>query len=211
MRKIIIFLIILTVVPVIGAKRGERIDEPYLSSIKFLKENRVLSGYPDGTYRIDWAITEGEFITLLVRGYNITQSYEEGKKETFLYKLKRFISSIFSIFKRKERFIRLKEHWVHPYIIELSKLQHIKESDLDVDSPISIEEALFLEIRMFTFKEEIKDIDFKEAKENKEKILSCAVSHGLFPENIRFNGRLSRGDAFLLIEKFIKKRKSSRL
>ena len=206
MKKLIIFLAISTLILTIGAKREEKIPEPYLSSINFLREMDVVSGYPDGTYRIDWAITQGEFITLLVRGYNVTQSYVEGEKETFVFKLKKFINVVLSIFKKKERFIDLKDHWVHPYLIELSRLETLSEEEIKPDTAISIEEALLLEIKLFPFKDEIKNITFLNARENKEKVLSCSVSHNLFPDDIRFGNKLSRGDAFLLIERFIKKR-----
>lgn len=207
MKKLIIILILSVSIITIGAKRIEKIPEPYASSINFLKQKSVVSGYPDGTYRIDWAITQGEFITLLVRAYNMTHIYETGEQETFIFRLKRFINSILSFFKKKKRFVELKEHWVHPYIIELSRLIKIAEDEVKPDTPITIEEALFFEINLFKFREEIKGITLSTAKENKEKILSCSVSHNLFPEGIRFTNKLSRGDAFLLIEQFIKKKR----
>ncbi|MCD6168220.1 MAG: S-layer homology domain-containing protein [Caldisericia bacterium] len=207
MKKVIAILVIFILMLAIGAKREEKIPEPYLSSINFLREMNVVSGYPDGTYRIDWAITQGEFITLLVRGYNVTQSYKR-EEETLVSKLKKFINAVLSIFKKKERFVNLKDHWVHPYLIELSRLETLSEEEIKPDTAVTIEEALFLEINLFPFKNEIKDITFQNATENKEKILSCSVSHNLLPDGVRFGKKLSRGDAFLLIERFIKKRQS---
>jgi len=55
------------------------------------------------------------------------------------------------------------------------------------------------------FKGEIEYIDFPFDNDEKASILISAISHKYFLEGLSFKDRLSRGDAFLLIENYLRK------
>lgn len=191
-----------------GVKFQEKIPEKYRDSISYLVEKNILKGFPDGSYKVDWAITEAEFLTLLVR-CNVKQEREVERKN-LIEIIKKFIVNIYNYIKKNKsnRFNDYEEYWFHPYLVEYSLITKLNENLVDPFFYISVYEALFFIIYTTPFKDEINEVTFPLDSKSKAMIVITAVSHRLFPNGISFKEKLSRGEAFLLIEKYLRSKEN---
>jgi len=207
MKKLIFILLILLIIP-FGAKFQEKIPEKYLLSINYLLEKNIIKGFPDGTFKVDWAITEGEFLTLIVR-CNLKYEKEEINK-TIFEKIKDLFLNFINRFKNqnKDKFVEFKEKWFHPYLIEYSNITKIKEEEIDPYLFLNIYEALYFILLASPYKGEIENISMPLDNKAKSIIIVASVSHNYFPDKIIFKEKLSRGDAFLLIEKYLRSKEN---
>lgn len=199
----LLILILMIILP-LGVKFKEDIPEIYKNSINYLLEKNIIKGYPDGTFKVDWAITEGEFLTLIVR-CNLKFGKENVKKN-FLDKISTFFINLFNMLKKKKesKFLEFEDKWFHPYLIEYYNITKIDEKEIDPYFFLSIYDAFYFELKASPFKNEIESINLPLDNYEKAIVLATSVSHNLFPEKVSFKERLSRGDAFLLIEKYLR-------
>lgn len=203
MKRFLLILIIFVLIS-LGVKFQERIPEEYLQSIGYLVEKNIIKGFPDGTFKVDWAITEAEFLTLIVR-CNL-KSKEEETNLTFFEKIINLYKSLIAIFKRKniDKFKDYKDKWFHPFLIEYLNLTGIKEKQIEPYLFLNIYEALYFILKASPYKGEIENITFPLDNKAKSIIIIASISHRYFPQEIKFREKLSRGDAFLLIEKYLR-------
>lgn len=204
MRKIIFILLFLSLT-VLGVKFEEKIPEKYVNSIKYLIEKDIIKGFPDGSLKINWAITQSELITLISR-CNIKYG-KESIKSNFLDYLKDFYIKIKGFFKKenKLKFYQYQDKWFHPYLIEYANITGIDEKNIEPLLYVNIYEALYYIIMASPFKGEIENIKLPLNDSDKAKILISAISHKYFVEGVSFKERISRGDAFILIENYLRK------
>lgn len=207
MKKLLTILLILLIIP-LGLKFQENIPDEYISSLNYLIEKNIVKGFPDGTFKLDWAISEAEFLTLIVR-YNLKFEKEESDL-TFFEKIKKFFNNLFKSFQSQNtaKFIDYQEKWFHPYLIEYLNLTKIKEDEIEPFLFLDIYEALYFIILASPFKGEIENISFPLDNKAKSIIIVTAISHRYFPDKIKFSDKLSRGDAFLLIEKYLRSKEN---
>ncbi len=203
MRKFVFVLLLISLI-VLGVKYEEKIPEKYLNSINYLIEKDIIKGFPDGTLKINWAITQSELITLISR-CNLKYSREE-IKSSFLDYLKDLYIKIKRIFKkeRKLKFYQYQDKWFHPYLIEYVNITGIDEKNIEPFLYIDIYEALYFILMASPFKGEIEDIKLPLNDSDKAKVIISAISHKYFVEGVSFKEKLSRGDAFILIENYLR-------
>lgn len=190
----------------VGVKFDEKIDPKYINTINYLLEKDIIKGFPDGTFRVNWAVTQSEFITLVVK-CNIKYSKEDDKK-SFLDNLRNFLLNFIKNLRRKEskiKFSDFKDEWFHPYLLEYLKITDISEDQIEPLSYMNIYEALYFIIKASKYKGEIESFDLPLDEKERREVLISAVSHKLYPYGLPFNKRLSRGDAFILIENYLRR------
>lgn len=207
MKKFLLVLLIFLTIP-LGLKFQEKIPEEYIKSINYLLEKNIIKGFPDGTFKIDWAITEAEFLTLIVR---CNLKYEkENINLTLFEKIKKLYNSLIQKFKSQNinLFQNYQDKWFHPYLIEYSNITKINEDEIEPYLFINIYEALYFILKASPYKGEIQDITLPLDNSGKSIVIVAAISHKYFPDKIKFREKLSRGDAILLIEKYLRSKEN---
>lgn len=201
MKRVLILLIFISTI-VLGVKFEEKIDVKYLETINYLVEKEIIKGFPDGTFKVNWAITEAEFLTMVVR---CNLKYKKNYTKTnFFDFLKNFFYSTFKR-KRETKFSNFENYWFHPYLIEYLNMTNIKEEEIEPLLYINIYDALYFLIKTKDFKNEIEGVDLPLDEREKREVLICAVSHKIYVNGLPFRDKLSRGDAFILIENYLRK------
>ncbi|MDI6861327.1 MAG: S-layer homology domain-containing protein [Caldisericia bacterium] len=204
--KKILFIVILISIFLVGIKFNEKIDQKYINTINYLIEKDIIKGFPDGTFKVNWAITQSEFITLIVR---CKLKYEkiENKKNIFDNLRLTLLNFYKSIFKReqKEKFKNFQNEWFHPYLIEYLNFSDVSEDEIDPLSYINIYDALYLLLKASKYNGEIKNINLPLDEKECREVLISAVSHKFYIDGLSFKNRLSRGDAFIIIENYLRK------
>ncbi len=205
MKKILIILVFISIT-LIGVKFDERIDPKYIDTINYLLEKDIIKGFPDGTFKVNWAITQSEFITMIVR-CNIKYAREKNRK-TFLDNIKILILNLYRTIIKKEdkvKFTDFQNEWFHPYLLEYLNITNIDENEIEPLLYINIYEALYFILIASKYKGEVENFNLPLDDKEKREVLISAVSHKFYPIGLPFNNRLSRGDAFILIENYLKK------
>jgi hypothetical protein len=204
MKKFYLIICFLSIL-IIGIKIEEKIPEKYINSINYLIEKDIIKGFPDGTLKVNWAITQSEFITLITR-CNLKYKKDFIKKDFFII-IRNLYQKIKAIFKKESaiKFSEFKDKWFHPYLIEYQNITGVDKKNIEPLSYINIYEALYFILMASPFKGEIEYIVFPIDNDEKASILISAISHKYFLEGLSFKDRLSRGDAFLLIENYLRK------
>lgn len=203
MKRLLLIILIFSIIS-LGVKFQEKIPKDYLQSIEYLVEKNIIKGFPDGTFKVDWAITQAEFLTLIVR---CNLKYEKEKTNlTFYEKIYNLFISLITRLKSKniDKFKDYKDKWFHPYLIEFLNLTDMKESEIEPYLFLNIYEALYFILKASPYKSEIENITFPFDNRAKSIIIVASISHKYFPHGIKFREKLSRGDAFLLIEKYLR-------
>lgn len=205
MRKLLIIFIFISIT-LIGVKFDEKIDLKYIDTINYLTEKDIIKGFPDGTFKVNWAITQSEFITMIVR-CNIKYAILENKK-TFLDNIKSLISNLLRTIIKKDDKVKFKDfqnEWFHPYLLEYLNITNINEEEIEPLLYINIYEALYFILKASKFKGEVENFNLPLDDKEKREVLISAVSHKFYPYGLPFKNRLSRGDAFILIENYLRK------
>ncbi|MCX8095118.1 MAG: S-layer homology domain-containing protein [Caldisericia bacterium] len=204
--KKLIFLLILFSIFLYGIKFNEKIDSKYIDTINYLLDKGILKGFPDGTFKVNWAISQSEFITLIVR-CNI--KFEKRVSNKNIYEnAKLFIMGLYRMFMKKDnkiKFYDFQNEWFHPFLIEYLKISDLNENEIEPFSYINIYDALYLLIKASIYKGEIQHINLPLDDKEKREVLISAVSHKFYPSGLPFNNKLSRGDAFILIENYLRR------
>lgn len=157
--------------------------------INTLSEDKVIKGYPDGTYRPETAVTKGEYLKLLMTA-NLGDTFFESIKWT--------------------------DHWTTPYVT-MAKRYNILMIDItldNVDSPITrLEMAVILAYSDIQFiSEERKEgqnifSDLGDINEGYRLLIEHCVEEGLlngYPDGtFRPNAYMTRAEVAVVIYRYL--------
>ncbi|MEI8230754.1 MAG: S-layer homology domain-containing protein [Candidatus Peregrinibacteria bacterium] len=125
---------LLVVLPTMGFARFPDVSRkhPYAKAITFLAEQKILTGFADGTFKPDQTVTRAELATILIRGYSSEQctlapgTFKDIPAES--------------------------NPWYGKYVCEAEKLQLLKgypDHTLKPDAPVTFAEAAAMIARGF--------------------------------------------------------------
>jgi len=180
MKKIIIITLTLTLlfsITAYGAEFSDLKDDVYSEAATYLHERGFISGYPDGTIKLERPITRAEvsITSLRILGHGDVESIEESS------------------------FSDTKNHWAKDYIEkskQLGLLTGYPDGTFKPDSKITYDEAITIIVRMIEDESTISELKLWPTD-----YINFAKENG-YLRNLNYEekyGEANRGDTFLII------------
>lgn len=180
MKKLIIITLVLTMLfsmIAYGAEFSDLKDDAYSEAVSYLHERGFISGYPDGTIKLERPITRAEvsIASLRILGHGDVDSVEEAT------------------------FSDTRNHWAKDYIEkskQLGLLTGYPDGTFKPDSKITYDEAITIIVRMCEDESTISELKLWPTD-----YINYAKENG-YLKNLNYEekyGEANRGDTFLII------------
>lgn len=176
---LIISFIVLSIETIFAAEVSDIEGTKYEGAVNELIQRKIMSGYPDGTFKPARVITRAEFsmVSLAVIGVGMEVWGQD----------------------LKSNFVDINGHWAQPYIkYAFSKgiINGVASNSFAPDAPISYAQAITIMVRLLGSKEEVDEIGNWPTN-----YIDYALENGILIgiDNKDYNLSVNRGDAAIMV------------